>query len=51
MAVRVLALENLRRITGTTLYFRAEQDNAVRRTQGIKKWTTRQRKGDIRWPE
>ncbi|MCG8648223.1 MAG: hypothetical protein MI861_00230 [Pirellulales bacterium] len=49
MAVRVLALENLHRITGTTLYFRAEQDNAIRRAAGIKKWEARQRKGDIRW--
>lgn len=51
MAVRVLALEHLHKITGTTLYFRAEQDNAVRRAPGIKKWQTRQRKGEIRWGE
>ncbi len=51
MAVRVLALENLHRITGTTLYFRAEQDNAVRRAPGIKKWNVRLKKGDIRWPK
>ncbi len=51
MAVRVLALEHLHRITGTTLYFRAEQDNAVRRAPGIKKWRSRQRMGDIRWGE
>lgn len=51
MAVRVLALEHLQKITGTTLYFRAEQDNAVRRAPGIKKWQTRQRKGEIRWGE
>ncbi|QDT06355.1 hypothetical protein K227x_47640 [Rubripirellula lacrimiformis] len=50
MAVRVLALENLHKITGTTLYFRAEQDNAVRRAPNIKKWMVRLRKGDIRWP-
>ncbi|TWT98516.1 hypothetical protein [Stieleria varia] len=49
MSVRVLAIENLRQITGTTLYFRAEEDNAVRRVSVIKKWTARQRKGDIRW--
>ena len=49
MAVRVLALENLHEITGTTLYFRAETDNRVRRSSGIKKWTIRQEKGDIRW--
>ena len=51
MAVRVLALENLERITGTRLYFRPDQDNAVRRAPGIKKWVARQRKGDIRWSE
>jgi hypothetical protein len=51
MSVRVLALENLHEITGTTLYFRAEQENAVRRAPVIKKWVTRQRKGDIRWQE
>ncbi len=51
MAVRVLALENLRQIMGTTLYFRAEEDNAVRRAPGIKKWIARQEKGDIRWPQ
>jgi hypothetical protein len=51
MAVRVLAIENLRAIMDTTLYFRAEQENAVRREAGIKKWLARQRKGDIRWPE
>jgi hypothetical protein len=51
MSVRVLALENLRKITGTILYFRADQDNAVRRDPGIKKWEVWQRKGDIRWPE
>lgn len=51
MAVRVLALENLQEITGTTLYFRAEQENAVRRAPVIKKWIARQRKGDIRWQD
>ncbi len=51
MAVRVLALENLRQIKGTTLYFRAEEDSAARRNQVIKKWVARQKKGDIRWPE
>jgi hypothetical protein len=51
MAVRVLALENLHKITGTTLYFRAEQENAVRRGPVIKKWIARQRKGDIRWQD
>ncbi len=51
MAVRVMALESLHKMTGTTLYFRAEQENAVRRAPGIKKWIARQRKGDIRWQE
>ena len=51
MAVRVLALENLHEITGTTLYFRAETDNRVRRTPAIRKWMIRQQKGDIRWSE
>ena len=43
MAVRVLALENLHRITGTTLYFKAKEENAVLRAPLIKKWETRQR--------
>jgi hypothetical protein len=50
MAVRVLALENLHQITGTTLYFRAETDNRIRRTPAVRKWMVRQQKGDIRWP-
>ena len=50
MAVRVLALENLHQITGTTLYFRAETDSRARRTPAIRKWMVRQKKGDIRWP-
>ncbi|MFK8111826.1 MAG: hypothetical protein AB8B91_06475 [Rubripirellula sp.] len=51
MPARILALENLREITGTTLYFRPEQQNAIRRSKDLKKWETRQRKGDIRWKE
>ncbi len=51
MAVRVLALENLREITGTTLNYRADQENAIRRATDVKKWEARARKGDIRWPE
>ena len=51
MPVRILALENLRKITGTTLYFRPEQENSIRRAKDIKKWEARQRKGDIRWKE
>ena len=49
MAVRVLARENLRAITGIPLTFRAEQNNAIRRAPEIKKWKARLRKGDIRW--
>jgi hypothetical protein len=49
MAVRVLATENLREITGTTLNFWAGEDNAVRRVPTIKKWRVRRDKGDIRW--
>ncbi len=51
MAVRVLAIENLRMIKDTTNYYRAEQENPVRREPYIKKWIARQRNGDIRWPE
>tara|TARA_R110002049_G_scaffold285698_4_gene467141 strand:- start:328609 stop:331059 length:2451 start_codon:yes stop_codon:yes gene_type:complete len=49
MAVRVLARENLRTITGLSLNFKAEQNNPVRRAPEIKKWAVRLRKGDIRW--
>ena len=48
MAVRIFAIENLREITGTTLNFRPEEDNAVRRAPAIKKWKVRQIKGDIK---
>jgi hypothetical protein len=51
MPVRVLALENLRRITGTTLYFRPDQESSARRSKEIKKWEARLRKEDIRWSE
>lgn len=51
MAVRVLALENLKAITGSTSNFRPDQENAIRRNPGIKTWIARQRKGDIRWQE
>ncbi|TWT84816.1 hypothetical protein CA13_62970 [Planctomycetes bacterium CA13] len=51
MAVRSLALENLRKITGgATLGYRPEQDSSARRSQAIKKWEVRLRKGDIRMP-
>ena len=49
MSVRVLAFENLRRITGVTLNYRAEQDSQGRRLPYIKKWRVLQRKGEIRW--
>ena len=48
MAVRVLAIENLREITGATLNFRPEEDSAKRRVSAIKKWQARLRKSDIR---
>lgn len=48
MSVRVLALENLHQITGKTLYFRAEWENANRRVDYIDKWKVLQRKGLIR---
>ncbi len=51
MSVRVLAFENLRRITGVTFNYRAEQDSQARREQYMKKWRVRQRKGEIRWKE
>ena len=49
MSVRVFAFENLNRITGVTLNYRAEQENQGRRSQTVKKWQTWQRKGEIRW--
>jgi hypothetical protein len=51
MAMRVLALHNLKQITGTTLNYRADQDNPIRRAAEQKKWEIRVRKEDIRWPE
>jgi hypothetical protein len=51
MAVRVLAIENLRMIKGTINFYRADQENPVRREPLIKKWIAKQRSGDIRWPE
>ena len=49
MAVRVLATETLRQITGISLYFRPEQENAARRKSDTSKWEARQRRGVIRW--
>ena len=51
MTVRVLAAENLRRITGTTLFFKPENNTAPRRSSDIKKWETRLKKQDIRWTD
>ena len=51
MAIRVLAIENLRRITGTTLYYKAWESSPSRRDSDVKKWQVRLRRGDIRWPE
>ena len=47
LSVRVMALENLREITGTTLFFRP-QDTLKRREMAARKWEARLRKGDIR---
>jgi hypothetical protein len=51
MSVRVLAFENLRRITGVTFNYRAEQDSQGRREPYLKRWQVLQRKGEIRWKE
>ena len=51
MSVRVLAFENLRRITGVTFNYRAEHDSKARREPYMKKWRVRQRKGEIRREE
>ena len=51
MPVRVLASENLRDITGKTLYFKPEETIASRRTEVIRKWNVNLRRGQIRWPE
>ncbi|MEO1527287.1 MAG: hypothetical protein AAFX06_17805 [Planctomycetota bacterium] len=51
MPVRVLASENLRDITGKTLYFKPEEPVAARRSEVIKKWDVNLRRGQIRWPE
>jgi hypothetical protein len=51
MTVRVLGAENLRRITGTTLFYKPENNTAPRRASDIKKWETRLKKRDIRWAD
>ncbi|WP_436715224.1 hypothetical protein U8335_21600 [Roseiconus lacunae] len=49
--VRVLASENLRDISGTTLFFRPEEIVQSRRDEVIKKWKVRLKKESIRYPE
>jgi hypothetical protein len=49
MAVRVLAFENLRAITGLDLNYRPDYETSARRRDAIKKWEARLRRGDIRW--
>jgi len=49
MTIRVLASENLRHITGTTLLYKPEVEMPSRRASDIKKWETRLRRGEIRW--
>ncbi|MEL6105944.1 MAG: hypothetical protein AAFU85_07905 [Planctomycetota bacterium] len=51
MPVRVLASENLRDITGKTLYFKPEETVASRRSEVIKKWNVNLIRKQIRWPE
>ena len=51
VAVRVLASENLRDISGTTLFFQPEEEIANRRDEVVKKWKVRLRKGTIRYPD
>ena len=51
MPVRVLASENLRDISGTTLFFKPEETIASRREEVVKKWKARLRKESIRWPK
>lgn len=51
MSVRVLAIETLRQITGTSLYFRADYDTAARRSAGIKKWEAKLTREQIRWTD
>ena len=49
--VRVLASEHLRDISGTTLFFKPEEEVASRREEVVKKWKVRLRKESIRYPE
>ncbi|MEM6978067.1 MAG: hypothetical protein AAF539_00285 [Planctomycetota bacterium] len=49
MPVRVLAIENLRQITGETLGYRPDLENALRRAPDIRKWVSKLKRGDIRY--
>lgn len=51
LPVRVLAAEHLRDISGTTLFFKPEEEVASRREEVIKKWKVRLRKESIRYPD
>ena len=51
MAIRVLAIETLRQITGTSLYYKAWESNPTRRDSDVKRWQVRLRRDMIRWPE
>ena len=48
MAVRVLAIENLKQISGDSRGYRAEQENATRRAAEIRPWESLLRRGEIR---
>lgn len=49
LTVRVLASENLRRITGNLMNYRPDLDSAVRRSGDIRRWEGRLGRGEIRW--
>jgi hypothetical protein len=49
MDVRVLAFENLRRITGRPLNYRPENEPAQQR-RALQDWQNRLERGQIRWP-
>lgn len=49
LTVRVLASENLRRITGNLMNYRPDLDSAVRRSTDIRRWEGRLGRGEIRW--
>ena len=51
LPVRVLAAEHLRDISGTTMFFKPEEEVASRREEVVKKWKVRLRKESIRYPE